>query len=124
MVDELTCTECGSRLTANLRYCPNCKCNVESKEPKKLQKSDGKQKLFNHPIFGIAHIIIGVWAIVTGGEWYFYLLGLVLMIFGIHTLYKNYKEKNRDKSIEILKEKYSKGEITKEEFDKTKDELS
>jgi uncharacterized membrane protein len=59
---------------------------------------------------------------VTGGEWYFYLLGLVLLIFGIHTLYKNYKEKNRGKSIEIPKERNGKGKISKEEFDKTDDE--
>lgn len=99
MVDKLTCVECGSEIDSNLRYCPNCKCNVDTKEPKKLQKSGGKQKLFNNPMWGIAHIIIGVWAIVTGGEWYFYLLGLVLLGFGSHTLYKKYKEKNRDNTL-------------------------
>jgi hypothetical protein len=98
MVDELTCMECGSEIDSKLNYCPNCKCNVELKEPKKIQKSSEKQKLFNHPIWGIAYIIIGIWAIVTGTEWYFYLLGVVLLVFGIHKLYITYKEKNQEKT--------------------------
>ncbi|MDH3677405.1 MAG: DUF308 domain-containing protein [Nitrosopumilus sp.] len=96
MADDLTCAECGSEIDSNLSYCPNCKCNIESKESNKIRKSGGKQKLFNHPIWGLAYIIIGVWAIVTGVEWYFYILGVILLIFGIHKLYKTYKEKNQE----------------------------
>ena len=98
MVDKITCIECGGEIDSNLSYCPNCKCNVELKVQKKIQKSSGKQKLFNHPIFGIIYIIIGIWAIVTGIEWYFYLLGVVLLVFGVHKLYTTYKEKNQEKT--------------------------
>ncbi len=96
MDDELTCTECGSKISSNLRYCPNCKCNVESKESKKPQKSSGSHKIINHPAWGILQIIVGSWLLVMGSEWYFQIMGLVFLGFGIHTLYKHHKKKNQE----------------------------
>jgi hypothetical protein len=43
MVEDNLCRECDSELNPNLKYCPNCKCNVEmettkSKDPKFISK--------------------------------------------------------------------------------------
>ena len=62
--------------------------------------------------------------ILFGGQWYHYLLAIASFVLGIHTFYKNSKKKNQGSTIAILKERYAKGEITKEEFDKMKGELS
>jgi uncharacterized membrane protein len=120
MVDEITCAECGNEFRSNLKYCPNCKCNVESTEPK---KSRGSPKIFDHPVWGIIYLFMGAWLLVMGSEWYFQLIGLVFVGFGFYKFYKKLKEKNQGNALTILKERYSKGEITKEEFDKMKDDL-
>ncbi len=121
MVNEITCTECGSNISSNLRFCPNCKCNVESKDPKKTK---GSPKIFDHPAWGIIYLVMGAWLLTMGSEWYFQLVGLGFVGFGIHKLYKKLKEKNQYSALTILKDRYAKGEITIEEFDKNKEELS
>ena len=120
MVDEITCAECGNEFSSNLKYCPNCKCNVESTEPK---KSSGFKKITQSNAYGAFLIIIGI-MILFGGQWYHYLLAIAAIALGIHTFYKNSKKKNQGNAMEILKERYAKGEITKEEFDKMKEDLS
>ena len=49
--------------------------------------------------------------------------GVVLMIVGAVTPKSSKKDKTDMNSLEILKERYAKGEITKEEFDKIKKDL-
>lgn len=52
------------------------------------------------------------------------LLGIILIIVGLVTGKKEEDESEQvDTSIEILKERYAKGEISKEEFEKMKDDL-
>ena len=63
--DEITCTECGSKISSNLRFCPNCKCNIESKKP---QKTRGSLKIFDHPAWGIIYLVMGAWLLVMGSE--------------------------------------------------------
>jgi len=47
-----------------------------------------------------------------------------LVIFGLVLLLKKSSSSNeKDRSIEILKERYAKGEITKEQFEKMKKDL-
>ena len=29
MVEDNLCRECGSKLNPKIKYCPNCKCNIE-----------------------------------------------------------------------------------------------
>ena len=92
MDDELTCTECGNEFSSKLSFCPNCKCNVESKDPK---KSRGSTKIFDHPTWGIIYLVMGGWLLTMGSEWYFQLVGIGFVGFGIHKLYKNFKRKTK-----------------------------
>ncbi|MDH3677277.1 MAG: DUF308 domain-containing protein [Nitrosopumilus sp.] len=94
MVDKLTCTECGSNLSSNLSFCPNCKCNVESNESK---KPNGFKKITQSNAYGVLLVIIGI-MILFGGQWYHYLLSIVAIVLGIHTFYKNFKKKNHEKT--------------------------
>jgi hypothetical protein len=73
-------------------------------------------------------IIIGVWNITlrkpeTEPIWF--LLGLFTLILGGYGLYKQIKlsRSNKKSPIDYLNERYEKGEITKEEYDKIKDTL-
>lgn len=120
MVDEITCTECGSKFSSNRSYCPNCKCNVESNKPK---KQSGLRKITQSNAYGAFLIIIGI-MIIFGGQWYHYILAIAAFVLGVHTFYKNSKKKKQDSATKILEERYAKGEITKEEFDKMKEDLS
>jgi len=120
MVDEITCTECGSEFNSKLSFCPNCKCNVESKKPK---KPSGLKTITQSNAYGAFLMIIGI-MILFGGQWYHYLLATAALGLGIHTFYKNSKKKKQGNAMEILKERFAKGEITKEEFEKTKEDLS
>ncbi|MFZ9006576.1 MAG: hypothetical protein ACO293_07340 [Nitrosopumilaceae archaeon] len=89
MVEEITCAECGSKLSINLKFCPNCKCNVGSNEPK---KPSSLRKITQSNVYGIFLVIIGI-MIIFGEQWYHYLLAVVAIALGIHTFYKNYQKK-------------------------------
>ena len=73
------------------------------------------------------HMNMGGFGFFGGGI--FMLLFWFLVIFGIVYLVKytvdsgKREEKGRDRAVEILKERYAKGEITKEEFEQKKKEL-
>ncbi len=73
-------------------------------------------------------IIIGVWNIALRNpetEPFWFLLGLLLLIMGGYGIYKQIKlsKSNKKSPIDYLNERYEKGEITKEEYDKIKDTL-
>jgi len=56
-----------------------------------------------------------------GGLFMFLFWGLV--IYAIIVLLRNNHHSKRDISLEILKERYAKGEITKEQFESMKNDL-
>ncbi len=73
-------------------------------------------------------IVIGVWNIALRNpetEPFWFLLGLLLLIMGGYGIYKQIKlsRSNKKSPIDYLNERYEKGEITKEEYDKIKDTL-
>jgi len=76
-------------------------------------------------------IIIGVWNTalsltpIVETDPYWFLLGLVTLILGGYGLYKQIKlsRSNKKSPIDYLNERYEKGKITKEEYDKIKDTL-
>ncbi len=73
-------------------------------------------------------IIVGVWNIAfrkPETDPYWFLLGLLLLIMGGYGIYKQIKlsRSNKKSPIDYLNERYEKGEITKEEYDKIKDTL-
>jgi putative membrane protein len=61
-----------------------------------------------------------------GFGWMYMVLFLVLIIVGIGAAVQALSRKNRqeESSLEILKKRYAKGEITKEEFERMKDDLA
>ncbi len=109
MVEDNLCRECGSELNPKLKYCPNCKCNVEIEKIEKIEKIDDTpqkmvpknsfQKLTQSGLWGIMMIIIGSYHIVSFGEWYFQVIGILVIGFGIRILYKNYKKKSQGNSL-------------------------
>ncbi len=73
-------------------------------------------------------IIVGVWNTALRNpetEPIWFLLGLFTLILGGYGLYKQIKlsRSNKKSPIDYLNERYEKGEITKEEYDKIKDTL-
>ena len=38
MVEDNLCRECGSELNPKIKYCSNCKCNVEIEKIEKIEK--------------------------------------------------------------------------------------
>jgi putative membrane protein len=53
-----------------------------------------------------------------------FVIFLGLIVFGAYYLISGGRPKSGDSSLEILKERYAKGEITREEYDRMKRELS
>ncbi len=73
-------------------------------------------------------IIIGVWNTALRNpekEPIWFLIGLLTLILGGYGIYKQIKlsKSNKKSPIDYLNERYEKGEITKEEYDKIKDTL-
>lgn len=103
MVEDNLCRECGSELNPKIKYCPNCKCNVEIEKiddtPQKMVPKNSFQKLTQSGLWGIMMIIIGSYHIVSFGEWYFQVIGILVIGFGIRILYKNYKKKSQGNSL-------------------------
>ncbi len=58
------------------------------------------------------------------GGWIFSIAFLILLAVGIFFLVKSQKKRAKKNPLEIAKERYAKGEISKEEFLKLKEHLS
>ena len=109
MVEDNLCRECGSELNPKLKYCPNCKCNVEIEKiekiekiedtPQKMRTKNSFQKLTQSAGWGIMMIIIGSYQLLSFGEWYFQVIGVLVIGLGIRNLYKNYKKKSQGNSL-------------------------
>ena len=103
MVEDNPCRECGSELNSNLKYCPNCKCNVEMEKmdvtPQKMKTNNSFQKFTENMVCGIMMLIIGGYQLLTGVEWYFQVIGILVIGLGIRNLYKNYKKKSQGNSL-------------------------
>ena len=104
MVEDNLCRECSSELDPNLKYCPNCKSNVEIEKmddmPQKIRTTNTFQKFTENIVWGIAMLVIGSYQLLTGVEWYFQVIGVLVIGLGIRNLYKNYKKRNQDNSLE------------------------
>jgi putative membrane protein len=55
---------------------------------------------------------------------FFFLVFIGLIVFGVYYLVSGRSPRANSKALEILRERYAKGEITKEEYDRIKRELS
>jgi putative membrane protein len=69
------------------------------------------------------------WGIGLGFGWLFMALFWILVILGVMYFVKlitgsKKVEEKEDTALDILKKRYAKGEITKEEFDRMKDDLA
>ena len=106
MVENNLCKDCGSELNHSLKYCPNCKCNVEIEKvekiddtPQKMRAQSPFQKFTENIVWGIAMLVIGGYQLLTGNEWYFQVIGVLVIGLGIRNLYKNYKKKSQGNSL-------------------------
>ena len=103
MVEDNLCRECDSELNPKLKYCPNCKCNVEMEKidvtPQKMKTNNSFQKFTENIVWGIMMLIIGGYQLLTGVEWYFQVIGVLVIGLGIRNLYKNYKKKSQGNSL-------------------------
>jgi putative membrane protein len=54
----------------------------------------------------------------------FWILVIVALVFGVRWLMRDQKERRGDSAMEILRQRYARGEINKEEFEAKKRDLS
>ena len=102
MVEGNLCRECNSELNPNLKYCSNCKCNIEIEkidDTPQVKTTNSFQKFTENIVWGIAMLAIGSYQILTGVEWYFQVIGVLVIGLGIRNLYKNYKKKTQGNSL-------------------------
>ena len=102
MVEDMLCRECGSELNPKLKYCPNCKCNVGIEKiekiddtPQKMRAQNPLQKFTDNVVWGMILLVIGGYQLLMGSEWYFQIIGVLVLGLGFRNLYKNYKRKTQ-----------------------------
>jgi hypothetical protein len=61
--------------------------------PQKAKPQNSFQKFTENIVWGIAMLAIGSYQILTGVEWYFQVIGVLVIGLGIRNLYRNYKKK-------------------------------
>jgi hypothetical protein len=105
MIEDNICRECDSELDPKLKYCPNCKCNTEIEKiekiddtPQKMRPKNSFQKLTESVLWGIMMVIIGGYQLLSFGEWYFQIIGVMVMGLGVRNLYRNYQKKRQGNS--------------------------
>ncbi|NRA05183.1 MAG: hypothetical protein HRU07_06185 [Nitrosopumilus sp.] len=69
--------------------------------PQKMKSQNPFQKFTENIVWGIMMLAIGGYQLLTGNEWYFQIIGVLVIGLGIRNLYKNYKKRNRDNSLDI-----------------------
>jgi len=106
MVEDNLCRECDRKQKHKLKNCKNCKCNTEMEKiekiddtPQKMRATNPFQKFTENIVWGIAMLVIGSYQILTGIEWYFQVIGVLVIALGIRNLYKNYKKKSQGNSL-------------------------
>ena len=57
------------------------------------------QKFTENIVWGIAMLVIGGYQLLSGNEWYFQVIGVLVIGLGIRNLYKNYKKKSQGNSL-------------------------
>jgi CDP-diglyceride synthetase len=69
--------------------------------PQKMRSQSPFQKFTENIVWGIMMLVIGSYQLLSGNEWYFQVIGVLVIGLGIRNLYKNYKKRNRDNSLDI-----------------------
>jgi len=59
-----------------------------------------------------------------GGMWFMPLIGMPIFLLILFSIFNKNSNQNRESAIEILKRRYSNGEISKNEFDQMKKDIS
>jgi len=133
MDDVLTCIECGSEISPIDKFCTKCKPNTRPSKPIEPPKINKKpnilSRFYAHPVTNVVLLLVGIWNVLTRDietETLWFIVGVVIMITSSNRLYRYYKDrsnKTQNQATDILKERYAKGEISKDEFDKMKKDL-
>ncbi len=138
-IENGVCKECGHKLDPNLTYCSNCKSNAKTEKPipHKPQKSARHIKFSYY--FDIFTFIWSPIAIISGLidedpiRWMPAIIILVVVLIqfpkdkklfnGLSKNEDSILPKTEDTPLTALKMRLAKGEITKEEFYKIKEDL-
>ena len=63
-----------------------------------MRPKNSFQKLTESVLWGIMMVIIGGYQLLSFGEWYFQIIGVMVMGLGVRNLYRNYQKKRQGNS--------------------------